>query len=170
MEMKMLWDIMTARNEDGSFTVVIRFAGVVMIIFTVPIKVGSPLIIKYKNARLNGKVCMVECDVHKTFTENIPMWAFRTTYPKDQDYIIFRIYNEVHVKFTCRLYNDGHLVVSCPSKVRRIPLDEHGNPIRETIPPKPQIIEIPRQEEKFNDFKEVIETAKEEVKVRRNSA
>ena len=166
----MLWDILTVKNEDGSFTVVIRFAGVIMIIFTVPIKVGMPLTIKYKNGLLGGKVCMVECDVHKTFTENIPMWAFRTTYPKDQDYIIFRIYNEVHVKFTCKLFNDGHLTVSCPSKVRNIPLDEHGNPIKEQTPPKPRIIEIPRQEEKFAAYQEVIESAKEEIKVRRNSA
>ena len=165
----MLWDIMTVRNEDGSFTVVIRFAGVVMVIFTVPIQVGKALSIRYKDAKKGGKGSMVECDVHKTYTENIPMWTFRTMYPKDKDYIVFMLYNEVHVKFTCKLYNDGHLVVSCPTKMRRVPLDENGKPIKEANP-KPEIIEIPRQEEKFVDFNEVIENAKSDVKIRRNSA
>ena len=168
----MLWDIMTVKNEDGSFTVVIRFAGVVMIIFTVPIQVGKALSIRYKDAKKGGKVSMVECDVHKTYTENIPMWTFRTMYPKDKDYIVFMLYNEVHIKFTCKLYNDGHLVVSCPTKMRRIPLDENGKPINET--PKMQVIEIRQQdeEEKFADFNDVIETAKEnaDIKIRRNSA
>jgi len=165
----MLWDIMTARNEDGSFTVVIRFAGVVMIIFTVPIQIGKALSIRYKNAQKGGRVSMVECDVHKTYTENIPMWTFRTMYPKDKDYIVFMLYNEVNIKFTCKLYNDGHLVVSCPTKMRKVPLDDSGNPIKE-VNPKPEIIEIPRQEEKIPNFADVVKNINEDVKLRRNSA
>ena len=164
----MLWDIMTVRNEDGSFTVVIRFAGVVMAIFTVPIQVGKVLSIRYNDAKKGGKVSLVECDVHKIYTENIPMWTFRTMYPKDKDYIVFMLYNEVHVKFTCKLYNDGHLIVSCPTKMRRVPLDENGKRIYDA--PKPRIIEIPRNEEKIANFNEVIENVKSEIKVRRNSA
>ena len=163
-----MWDILSQYQPDGSIIIVLRFKNIVMAIFTIPMSILKPMSIRYKDANKGGKVSMVECDVHKTFTENIPMWAFRTTYPEGQDYIIYRIYNEIHMKFTCYLYNDGSLKVSCPTKMRRIPLDENGKPIHDN--PKPEIIEIPRQEEKFADFNEVIENAKSDVKVRRNSA
>lgn len=163
-----MWDILSQYQPDKSIVVVLRFKNVVMAIFTIPASIAKPMSILYKDAKKGGKPSMVECDVHKTYGENIPMWAFRTTYPEDKDYIIYRIYNEIHTKFTCYLYDDGHLKVSCPTKMRRIPLDENGKPIHDD--PKPEIIEIPRQEEKFADFNEVIENAKSDFKVRRNSA
>ena len=163
----MSWDVLTQCYSNKSIIKVLRFNGVSKLMFTIPQETTKPLVIRYRDANNGGTVSCVECDVHKTYTENIPMWAFRITFPEGEDYIIYRIYNEIHTTFTCNLYDDGRFRVSCPKKMRKVPLDENGKPICDT---KMQVIEIPREEEKFNDFKEVIETAKEEIKVRRNSA
>lgn len=163
-----MWDILSQHQPDGSIIIVLRFNNVAMAIFTIPASIAKPMSILYKDAKKGGKPSMVECDVHKTYTENIPMWAFRTTYPEGKDYIIYRIYNEIHMKFTCYLFNDGRIKVICPTKMRRIPLDENGNPIYDA--PKANVIEIPRQEEKIPNLADVVKDINENVKLRRNSA
>ena len=163
----MSWDILTQCYPSGSIIKVLRFNGDARVLFTIPQKPDKPLVIRYRDGKNGGKISCVECDVHKTYTENVPMWAFRTTFPEGENYIIYRIYNEIHMKFTCQLYDDGSFKIACPTKMRRVPLDENGNQVNNT--PKVHVIEILRQEEKFTNINDAIETAKE-IKVRRNSA
>ena len=159
-----MWDIINRRQEDGTTKVAIRIPerNSTMAIITIPEKIDMPLSVIYKDAKKDGKPSMVECDVHRIY-KNVPMWTFQTTYGVGDDkHIVYRIYNETHVKFTIHLFNDGTMRASCPTKIRRVPLDENGKPIRNEQPPK--IIPVAPKEE-FPEFKSVIEKA-EEVKVR----
>ena len=160
-----MWDVVEKKLDDGSTTIGLYWKGITMAIFTLPKSMDLPMSILYKDATKNGKLNMVECRVHKTFTERIPPWASRITYPVEKDYIIYRIYNEIAIKFTVILYNNGTLRVKCPTKMTRVPLDDKGHPIRKDI----RIIALSEQgEEEFQPLQKSIESA--DIKVRRKSA
>ena len=161
-----MWTIQEKTNRDGSLGIMHIWDDRTMSIYTVPKEEGKPITVIYRDAKKNGKASMVECEciANKIFGKHIPLTCIQTSYPKDKDYIIYRIHIEIYPVITAYLYNDGRMRVSCTKRWKRIPLDENGKPIRE-----PKIFAVPKEEEeKFEDFSDAIEAA--DVKVRRNSA
>ncbi len=113
-----MWEV-TNRHDDAANLNIITFAyrSRVRAAIVIPYDVSKKLTIVYPDKK-TGKILKGECSVHKTYTQKIPMWTYRTTYHDDK--ILYRIYNEIHLSFSFHMFNDGQLKIVRPSKIRRI--------------------------------------------------
>lgn len=120
-----MWDVANRHDNEAKINIItFAYKGIVKAALAVPYDVSKKMILVYTDKK-TGKIIKGECSVHKTYSQKIPMWTYRTTYNKDK--ILYRVYNEIHLSFSFHLFNDGELKIIRPSKIRRVKEPEQQN-------------------------------------------
>ena len=120
-----MWDVANRHDNEAKMNIItFAYKGIVKAALAVPYDVSKKMILAYTDKK-TGKIIRGECSVHKTYSQKIPMWTYRTTYNKDK--ILYRVYNEIHLSFSFNLFNDGELKIIRPSKIRRMKEPEKQN-------------------------------------------